>query len=909
MSQTLVLRQMMSTHSENIIKQSSIGDSCSLEYIKTEKSAKLETVLENLSNDEIIMSKPEFANLVNFSDYKDHPIHRWFKYREGYSTSLIKTLLARKKNQTRVLDPFCGSGTTLIASNELGIDSVGFDINPLATFVSEVKTREYTKENVENLKTLVEEVLDISGVQSTPVPKLKIIDKVFNEEILETLLKIKYNLSIITSRKYHNFLKLGWLAILENVSNARKEGNGIKYKFTKRTKDGYVKTPQNKWEDEAFGENKSSFVVKTLKEQYIQMLNDLETNPFKKTDTKVYTESSIHLTDYLEEGTVSTAIFSPPYANCFDYFEIFKVELWMGDFVNDYKELRDLRGSALRSNPNTRLDVVGREINLKELDQLLELMDEDVLWDKKIKKFVKGYFEDMHSVMTEIFDLLEPDGECIIVVGTSAYSGVIVPTDLLLSKIGKKIGFSDIKIFPTRHLTTSSQQRGELEPFLEYLRESVIVLKKSKQEVPLKVNELPTDTKIRKYQRYNITSNNVAYLTHNIHKYPAKFIPQIPRWGISKYQQKNKKNIILDPFCGSGTTLVEGMLVGHEIYGIDIDPLSRLISKVKTTKIDENVLISLNKEIISKIEIKKKGVFRPSIPTLSHWFNEDAVEKLSIIRDVIEEYRGQKDIYDFLIVCFSSIIRRVSNADNESQKTYVSHTNIKIPEDAFRLFSRNIKLYSDRLIELSKLTPKSGKAKIFDDCIDSRNFSEYWKRNIGTEVDIAITSPPYIKAIDYIYNQMVEHFWIGDLFGLENQKLQNEHKRKYVGTKQILADEYSKKIHTGYCKIDSIVDEVYKIDKKHAAIVSKFFLDMEANIKNVHEVLKKGGHYIIVIGNNNVSGIEINSNEIIAEIGENNGFKLNNIFAYEIRNRFMRFPRNGKGGLIKEDWIVDLEKL
>ncbi|MGP8319271.1 MAG: DNA methyltransferase [Methanosarcinaceae archaeon] len=102
-----------------------INYTCGVVYIKTRKSAKLETILKNRLDDEILISKPEFANLVNFSDYKGHPIYRWFKYREGYSTSLIKTLLARKKNQTCVLDPFCGSGTTLITSNELGFDSVG----------------------------------------------------------------------------------------------------------------------------------------------------------------------------------------------------------------------------------------------------------------------------------------------------------------------------------------------------------------------------------------------------------------------------------------------------------------------------------------------------------------------------------------------------------------------------------------------------------------------------------------------------------------------------------------------------------------------------------------------------------------------------------------------------------------
>lgn len=872
------------------------------------KTSKLRNILKALDMDENVRLKSEFAKMVNFSDYKEHPIHRWFKYREGYSTVLIKRLLEQKGDQKRVLDPFCGSGTSLIAARELGINSIGFDINPLAAFVSEVKTRAYTKEDIELLRRYTENVLDISKVLPCPAPNLKIINKIFNSEILGTLLKIKHNIYNIKSSKHRDFLRLGWLAILEQVSNTRKEGNGIKYKFTKRTKHGYIPTPQNEWEDRAFGNKKSDFVLRTLKQKYDQMLDDVQKTPLKSAETRVYSESSLHLTDFIKSGTVTTAVFSPPYANCFDYFEIFKVELWMGEFIKSYKELRDLRNKAMRNNTNAFLDIEGREIYLTELDQLLELMDGDALWDRNLKKVVRGYFEDMHLVMEKVFEVLEPDGECIIVVGNSAYSNVIIPTDLLLSKIGRKIGYDNIKIFPVRHLTTSSQQRDNLRPYLNYLRESIVILKKPNNKSPIEVDELPVDEPINKNQRFQITSNNVAYLTHNIHKYPAKFIPQVPRWGIEKYQEKGRPNIILDPFCGSGTTLIEGMIQGHKTFGIDIDPLSRLISKVKTTKIEESILIKVVDDVIKRIDNKSRGNSKPYIPTLNHWFNEDAINALSIIRDAIDDYKEEEDIYDFLVICFSSIIRRVSNADNESQKTYVSHTNIKKPEDAKCLFKKNLRLYSTRLIDLFKIVPSSGKAKIFENCMDSRDFSDFWKKEVGNKVDIAITSPPYIKALDYIYTQMAEYFWIGDLFGLETQRLQNEYKTKYIGTKQVPASVYSKLLHTNYECVDRLVDIIYDIDQKHSYITAKFFLDMEKNIQNVGEVLRKGGHYIIVIGNNNVSNVPIPSNEIIAEIAMKNGFTVSNAFAYIIRNRYMKFPRKGRGGIIKEDWIVDLEK-
>lgn len=870
---------------------------------------KLNLILESLSLDKKVRSKPEFANLVNFSDYKEHPVHRWFKYREGYSTTLIKNILESKKNLRRVLDPFCGSGTTLIASKELGIDSIGFEINPLASFVSQVKTQDYSKEDIKTLTELATKILDISNARAEPSPNLKIISKIFNSDILDTLLKIKYNISLVNYTKHQDFLKLGWLSILEEVSNTRKEGNGIKYKFTKRTKNGYIGIPQNEWEDKFFGDNKENFVIKKLEEKYHHMITDVENNSLKKSNTKIYNESSLYLTNFLEENSVSIAIFSPPYANCFDYFEIFKVELWMGDFVKTYDELKVLRSSALRSNTNAKMDIEGREFHFEELYQIIDLIDEDSLWNKNIKKVIKGYFEDMHLVLKEIFNVLEADGECIIVVGNSAYGGVVVPTDLLLAEIGRQIGFSDVEIFPVRHLTASSQQREKLKPFLNYMRESIVVLKKAEYLDLISVEELPISEKIPKKQKYFINSNDVAYCTHNIHKYPAKFIPHVPRWGLKKYQLEGKTNIILDPFCGSGTTLVESMLLGHHAYGIDIDPLSRLISKVKTTRIEDKRLLSLRDEVITKVNNKKNGLFKPSIPTLHHWFNKENTEKLSIIRDVIEEYKEDKDLYDFLIICMSSIIRRASNADNQSQKTYVSHTNPKEPEDAFQLFFKNLTIYTERIISLSNSAPSGAEATVFEDCINSTSFAKYWYKTVNEEADIVITSPPYIKAVDYIYNQMAELFWIGDLFSLETQKLQNEYKKNYVGTKQVPASVYSERIYTNYEVIDSIVDKIYTRSPHYAYITAKFFLDIEKNINEVNKVLKDKGHYLIVIGNNSVSGTPVNSSEFIVEIARNNGFNLDNLFSYEIRNRYMRFPRKGRGGLIKEDWIIDLEKV
>lgn len=113
------------------------------------------------------------------------------------------------------------------------------------------------------------------------------------------------------------------------------------------------------------------------------------------------------------------------------------------------------------------------------------------------------------------------------------------------------------------------------------------------------------------------------------------------------------------------------------------------------------------------------------------------------------------------------------------KKTYVSHTKIKIPEETTSLFFKQLDLFKERIPIFSQKINHKLKSKIF--CSSSAKGLE--EKLKGKEIDLAITSPPYIKAIDYIYNQMSELFWIGDMFDLQTQSKQNEKKKQYIGTK------------------------------------------------------------------------------------------------------------------------------
>ena len=414
----------------------------------------------------------------------------------------------------------------------------------------------------------------------------------------------------------------------------------------------------------------------------------------------------------------------------------------------------------------------------------------------------------------------------------------------------------------------------------------------------------------------NINTKSVNEFTHGFHKYPGKYIPQIPNWAIKKYL-KTKKKTILDPFCGSGTTLVEGLLEKHNVIGVDIDPLSVLISQVKTSVIEIQQFNEISDWLLNKIKDETiKGRFIPKIETLKHWFTDEAIEKLSKIRFIINQipnnFEDTENIQKIFFICFSSIIRKVSNADNQSQKTYVSHTKIKQPDEVFSSFFKQLELFKERLKEFADKTDKALKSLIINTS-SSDKLSEILK---SKQIDLAVTSPPYIKAIDYIYNQMAELFWIGDLFDIETQQKQNSLKHNYIGNKQIKKNEYEnfnpQKDNTGINELDNVLQQIFISDKKnglkHSYITFKYFQEMESHFAEMSIILKQGKHYIMVVGDSTVSDIKVETAKILIQVAERQNFKLTNIWGYKIKNRYMRFDRKGRGGIINIDWVLDFKR-
>ena len=175
---------------------------------------------------------------------------------------------------------------------------------------------------------------------------------------------------------------------------------------------------------------------------------------------------------------------------------------------------------------------------------------------------------------------------------------------------------------------------------------------------------------------WDFSGENTKEYSHCFHTYPAMMIPQVARELINRYKNKDTK-LIFDPYMGSGTTLVEAKLAGINSVGTDLNPLARLITKVKTEKLKTEEIdeikekISLFKKNIFEKEfnINKTNVFIPDFSIRDNWFNLVTLKELGLIKNFIENIKNLK-IRNFFLIAFTEIIRLVSYTRNGEFKLY-----------------------------------------------------------------------------------------------------------------------------------------------------------------------------------------------------------------------------------------------
>jgi hypothetical protein len=453
--------------------------------------------------------------------------------------------------------------------------------------------------------------------------------------------------------------------------------------------------------------------------------------------------------------------------------------------------------------------------------------------------------------------------------------------------------------------------------------------KYSKKQTAIKLN-------FRQFVSSNLQIKRSDVYTHNIHSYPGRLFPYIPIFFLSSDKFCPPDGNVLDTFSGSGTVLLESIINPYfkrDAYGIEINPLGRLISKVKTTPIDPKELDKKIKLLYKKIEkAKLNSRFKASIPEFQNidlWFSKSAKNGLGIIRAYIEQLEDD-DCKDFFWVCFSKVVRSVSRADPnipppvilKVEKYKDSYRYEKLKDLARRnekpdvgsIFRGIINENSERikrLWEVKELREKKVGAKIIWD--DSRNIkrgnyifngilNKKDAQKLNNSISMIITSPPYLAAQKYVRSTKLELYWLG----MTTEAELNELQKQTIGTENVSLKDERKNI--GIDTIDKLLKKVEKISKERMLVAYEYFKNMAQVFIQCYGLLKRNGFMILVVGNNKIGDLTINTAKLLTELVEKSKFKIVFVLRDEIKDRGMITKRHGSGGLIKDEFIIVLRK-
>ncbi|MGE4419580.1 MAG: DNA methyltransferase [Sulfurimonas sp.] len=436
------------------------------------------------------------------------------------------------------------------------------------------------------------------------------------------------------------------------------------------------------------------------------------------------------------------------------------------------------------------------------------------------------------------------------------------------------------------------------------------LLKKYKEnKEPISVNFRDLVPQITNMDRY----------THFIHSYPAKLLQQIPYFFLNNTIFSKENDIVLDPFCGTGTVLLEASVANRNAIGIDINPIAALIAKTKTSK--ENIL-KLKKELeniqaLFKIYSSSKKQYRiPKISNIDHWYSKNNIRKLSKIKDVISQI-DDTNIKEFYLVVFSICCKKFSYCDPRISVP-VKINKDKFPEghalredaiknlefinksEVFEYFIEQAKKNITRLTEYQNSSMMNSNEVI----VYNSDIKHLAKKQIKKKlVQLILTSPPYVSAQKYIRASSLSLQWLE----LNNATI-SELDKQSIGREHFPKSEYDY-LHTlGMNKIDKILSKIYERNKLRAYITYRYLFEMQESFSHYYQVLKSNGYFVMVIGNNTIAGYEFMTHKYLIEIAERVGFSTELILIDDIKSRGLMTKRNKTASVISREYIVVFRK-
>ncbi|MHA1781681.1 MAG: DNA methyltransferase [Candidatus Thorarchaeota archaeon] len=380
------------------------------------------------------------------------------------------------------------------------------------------------------------------------------------------------------------------------------------------------------------------------------------------------------------------------------------------------------------------------------------------------------------------------------------------------------------------------------------------------------------------------------YMTHGLHPYPARMIPQIARKLILRYSEPGAT--IWDPFCGSGTVLVESMLLERKSIGTDLNPFAIFLSKVKTSPIEPDTLSVASRKIIEQVLTLKPGDAEAQIPlihNIDYWFKKYVQKDLGQILALVNGVEDS-DLRDFFRLCFASTVRDVSNMKKGEFKI------VRMKADKLKRFHPEVASIFVKHVQRCVPLMKSFYAALVDKGVYAPKIIEIDNRVAPIDpgsVDLVVTSPPYgDSGTTVAYGQYSKYpaLWIG----LEHEDVVSVDKRSLGGSNK--HDHSDGDLESK--SLSAIYQQVRAKSQKRAKQLLGFFNDLDGSLLSIYDKMRSDSRVCIVLGNRLMSRVRIPTHVIVSELGEAMGFELEQTIPRKIPTKRMPWqnaPENVEG--------------
>ncbi len=410
---------------------------------------------------------------------------------------------------------------------------------------------------------------------------------------------------------------------------------------------------------------------------------------------------------------------------------------------------------------------------------------------------------------------------------------------------------------------------------------SVVAFARGDERQAAKLMPIEGDAALQRLSaiEWDFASANTSYLTHSIHPYPAKFIPQIPNALIQELSSVGET--VADIFCGSGTTLLEALQLKRNAIGIDANPLAALISQAKTTLIPEPELEVLEKHSLECQDLLaragaltgnlfdervpfKSDAWRPAKDVCEFWFEQHVVEELAELRKAIVAIASDR-VRRLCQVVFAAIIVAVSKQDSDTR--YVRREKAIAPGETVRRYMGKLESARVAVRRMSDLVERRFACQILN--------ADILNCPIVPEVDLVVTSPPYPNAYSYHLYHRTRLLWLGHDPSTFKQVEIGSH-RKYSARSQ------------------------------QRATPATFRQEFDQIFCQLRKSLRPKRYACFVIGDSTVDGTRVDNSSILASAGANHGFKEVKRIRRTIAPTRKSF--NPRMGRIKNENILILRK-